>query len=96
MTKNRLKSLGALRIQQKTKPRSPEMTGTIRIQRHTLETIIEQMDDGAEVTASLAAWKHRDGDECYLSVELSPKYKGLSTLSQKTKERSIFDYMADE
>ena len=96
MTKNRMKSLGALRIQQKTKPRSPEMTGTIRIQRHTLETIIEQMDDDAEVVASLAAWKHRDGDECYLSVELSPKYQGVAKLPQQARERTIFDYMDDE
>lgn len=96
MTKNRLKSLGSLRIQQKTKPRSPEMTGTIRLQRHTLETIMDQMDDDTEVIASLAAWKHRDGDECYLSVELSPKYQAVSTLPQKTKERTIFDYMEDE
>lgn len=54
------------------------------------------MDDEDEVIANLAAWKHRDGNECYLSVELSPKYQGFSALPQKTKERSIFDDMEDE
>ena len=51
MTKNKQKSLGSLRMQQKTKPRSPELQGTIRIQRHTLDAISKQLDDDNEVIA---------------------------------------------
>ena len=87
------KSLGSLRIQQKTKPRSPELKGTIRIQRHTLEAIFNQMDADDEVIANLAAWKHHDGNEFYLSVELSPKYNAAADAKAPTPTRSIFDLM---
>lgn len=96
MTKNKLKSLGSLRIQQKTKPRSPELKGTIRIQRHTLETIISHMEDDDEVIANIAAWKHHDGNEFYLSVELSPKYNIEAKPTKAMTERSIFDLMESE
>ena len=96
MTKNKLKSLGSLRIQQKTKPRSPELKGTIRIQRHTLETIISHMEDDDEVIANIAAWKHHDGNDFYLSVELSPKYEGNSVGKRERKTRSIFDFIEEQ
>ena len=95
MTKNKQKSLGSLRIQQKTKPRSPELQGTIRIQRHTLDAISKQLDDDNEVIANLAAWKHHDGNDFYLSVELSPKFTNTASRPQIEK-RSIFDLMEDE
>jgi hypothetical protein len=94
MTKKQ-KSLGSLRIQQKTKPRSPELKGTIRIQRHTLEAISNQINDEEEVIANLAAWKHHDGKDFYLSVELSPKFKNLDRRPQKIEERSIFDFSTE-
>ena len=95
MMKNKQKSLGLLRIQQKTKPRSPELQGTIRIQRHTLEAISKQLDDDNEVIANLAAWKHHDGNDFYLSVELSPKFTNAVSRPQNEK-RSIFDLMENE
>jgi|688.fasta_scaffold1081071_1 hypothetical protein len=94
MTKKQ-KSLGSLRIQQKTKPRSPELRGTIRIQRHTLEAISNQIDDDEEVIANLAAWKHHDGNDFYLSVELSPKFKSPDRRPQNKEERSIFDFSSE-
>jgi hypothetical protein len=95
MTKKQ-KSLGSLRIQQKTKPRSPELKGTIRIQRHTLEAIFNQIDDYHEVIANLAAWKHHDGNDFYLSVELSPKYESKSVGKRRAETRSIFDVIQDQ
>lgn len=95
MTKKQ-KSLGSLRIQQKTKPRSPELKGTIRIQRHTLEAIINQMDEDDEVTTNLAAWKHHDGNDFYLSVELSPKYESQSVGKRQSAPRSIFDFIEEQ
>lgn len=93
MTRSKLKSLGSLRIQQKTKPRSPELKGIIRIQRHTLEAITDQMDGDDEVIANLAAWKHHDGNDFYLSVEISPKFESSICRSKRKEERSIFDLM---
>jgi hypothetical protein len=90
------KSLGSLRIQQKTKPRSPELKGTIRIQRHTLEAITNEMDDDDEVTSNLAAWKHHDGNDFYLSVELSPKYESQSVGKRRPESRSIFDFIEEQ
>lgn len=95
MTKNKLKSLGSLRIQQKTKPRSPELQGTIRIQRHTLDAISKQLDDDNEVIANLAAWKYHDGNDFYLSVELSPKFTETVSRPQNAK-RSIFDFIEEQ
>ena len=43
ITKKR--SLGALRKAEKTKAQSPDMTGLMRLQRHTLETISQQLDE---------------------------------------------------
>ena len=82
-------------MQQKTKPRSPELQGTIRIQRHTLDAISKHMDNDDEVIANLAAWKHHDGNDFYLSVELSPKFTNTVSRAQNEK-RSIFDLMENE
>jgi hypothetical protein len=95
MTKKQ-KSLGSLRIQQKTKPRSPELKGTLRIQRHTLEAISSQISDDDEVIANLAAWKHHDGNDFYLSVELSPKFANSIHRPHLHSERSIIDWMESE
>lgn len=94
MTKKQ-KSLGSLRIQQKTKPRSPELKGTIRIQRHTLEAIIHQIEDNDEVIANLAAWKHHDGNDFYLSVELSAKFTNSICRPKTNAERSVFDFIEE-
>jgi hypothetical protein len=33
------------------------------------------MNDDGEMIANLAAWKHHDGKDFYLSVEVSPNYR---------------------
>ncbi len=38
-------SLGFLRKTEKTKPRSPDLTGTLQLQRHTLEAIVKQFKE---------------------------------------------------
>ena len=39
------RSLGALRKAPKTKPKSPDIQGPMKVQRHTIETIMRQLDD---------------------------------------------------
>jgi hypothetical protein len=70
-------SLGFLRKADKTKPKSPDFTGTLKLQRHTIETFIKQFkeESGAEIDCCIAAWRNVDANsQAYLTVELSPKY----------------------
>ncbi len=71
------RSLGSLRKTEKTTPRSPDFTGTMKLQRHTLEAIAKQFTEGGavEVDCCIAGWRNEDQNgQSYLSVELSPKY----------------------
>jgi hypothetical protein len=52
------RSLGSLRKTDKTKPRSPNFTGKLKLQRLTMEVFAKQFKETGP----------------YLSVELSPKY----------------------
>ena len=68
------RSLGALRKTPKTKPRSPDTQGAMKIQRHTIEALIKQLDnaDADEITANIAGWFNEDSGGRYITVELSP------------------------
>jgi hypothetical protein len=70
------RSLGSLRRAEKTKDRSPDLTGTLKLQRHTMEAIAKQFkeSDATEVACCIAGWRNEDQNGPYLSVELSPKY----------------------
>jgi len=69
-------SLGTLRKNNKTKPKSPDLTGQMKLQRHTAATIVEQFShDGIEeVICNIAGWKNQDYNGPYLTVELSPRF----------------------
>ena len=70
------RSLGALRKANKTKPKSPDLTGQMKLQRHTAAAIVEQFshDDAEEVICNIAGWKNQDYNGAYLTVELSPRF----------------------
>jgi hypothetical protein len=70
------RSLGALRKATKTKPKSPDVQGTMRAQRHTIATLVKQLTETNtdEVTCNLAGWFNKDSNGQYLTVELSPRY----------------------
>jgi hypothetical protein len=72
----RKKSLGVLRKHQKTKPRSPDATGKLYFQRHTLAEIYEQLDEAGcdEISCNIAAWRNNDQRGPYLTVEVSPEF----------------------
>jgi hypothetical protein len=71
------KSLGTLYRAEKTKPRSPDMTGTLKIQMHTLRELFElsQIGHNDKIACPIAAWVNGDGARKYLVVELSPPYR---------------------
>jgi hypothetical protein len=71
------RSLGSLRRAQKGKPKSPDMIGTLNLQRHTASAILKVFAeaDFDEVVCNLAGWRNQDAKgNPYLTVELSPRY----------------------
>ena len=89
------KSLGALRKAHKTKPRSPDATGKLALQRHTLEAIVNEFDDTRddEVICNIAAWKNQDQQGPYLTVEVSPRFLPHE---HRVPKPSIFDDIFDD
>jgi hypothetical protein len=82
--------LGALRKNKKTKPRSPDATGKLHFQRHTLKEIYRQLGDGnSEVICNIACWRNSDEDGAYLTVEISPQFLSFE------RRRSICDAFHD-
>lgn len=75
------KSIGCLKKQKKTKPRSPDCVGKIMIQRQTWEIISRQFDasNDEQITACLAGWQNRNEDGPFLTVELSPYFAKKKT-----------------
>jgi hypothetical protein len=74
ITKKR--SLGALRRAPKTKPRSPDLIGQLRLQRHTIKAIVKQCQEteSEEIICNMAGWSNHDHSGQYLTVELSSRY----------------------
>ena len=79
------RSLGALRKANKTKPKSPDLTGQMKLQRHTAAAIIEQFsrDDAEEVVCNIAGWRNQDYNGPYLTVELSPRFVARMATDQE-------------
>jgi hypothetical protein len=93
ITKKR--SLGALRRAEKTKPKSPDLTGQLRLQRHTVEIIVKQFQetDAEEVICCIAGWHNGGHQGSYLTVELSPRY--VSRRFEPTKP-NLVDFICDD
>ena len=70
------RSLGSLRKANKTKPRSPDLTGQLKLQRHTAAALVEQFSSNhvEEVVCNIAGWRNQDHSGSYLTVELSPRF----------------------
>jgi hypothetical protein len=88
------RSLGALRKNKKTKPRSPDATGKLHLQRHTLKEIYRQLGDGnSEVICNIACWRNSDEDGPYLTVEISPQF---ISFERRQSNRDAFHDMFNE
>lgn len=74
------KSVGTLFPHQKTKERSPDMTGQIQIQYEDLKQLVAQIDrPGGAAQGSVALWyypaDHDNEKGPYVSIQLSPPYR---------------------
>lgn len=87
------KSLGSLRKTPKTKPKSPDTQGAMKVQRHTVETLLRQLDEAYadEIIANIAGWFNEDSSGKYISVELSPRYVSRHKRIQRTGTEGPFD-----
>jgi hypothetical protein len=96
ITKKR--SLGKLRRNQKTKDKSPDMTGSLRLQRHTAMAITKpfEANDVEDVVCNIAGWINQDHDGQYLTIEISPKYVSRQIRLPKANSLDfIFDNQED-
>jgi hypothetical protein len=84
-TKTQSKSLGTLSASKKTKPRSPDMTGKMKILKHTLSEIINthREEDGDVFEVNMAGWFNNSGGKTYMTLELSPRYRPAVQRSEK-------------
>ena len=93
------RSLGALRKATKTKPKSPDLTGQMKLQRHTAAAIVEQFsrDDAEEVVCNIAGWRNQDYNGPYLTVKLSPRFVArMATDQEDVIDAIINDKEQDE
>ena len=91
-------SLGALRKNYKTKPKSPDLTGQMKLQRHTAAAIVEQFSHEGieEVICNIAGWKNQDDSGPYLTVELSPCFVGRAPVERDDIIDSIINNKEDD
>jgi hypothetical protein len=75
------KSLGKLRPNVRTKPRSPAFVGKIALQRATVENYLDAMERSgtSEVYVPAAVWPNQDVEGIYLSIQLSPLFEPANT-----------------
>jgi hypothetical protein len=92
------RSLGALRKANKTKARSPDMTGQMHLQRHTVAALVKQFREGGseEIVCNLAGWRNQDYSGPYLTVELSPHFVARALTEQEDIIDSIINEQEDD
>ena len=97
-SKARLKSLGSLFPSKKSKPRSPDMTGKLRILKETLREIINtHRKEDLVFEVNIAGWFNDDRGQKYITVELSPLYRHSGQRSEKDiTVEEFFDQIAEE
>jgi hypothetical protein len=87
------RSLGKLHRARKTKEKSPDLVGQLRLQRHTFDELTDQFADqeGSELACNIAAWANRDDLGEYLTIEISPRYVSQgSSLRESNRLKFIF------
>ena len=86
------KSIGTLRLNNKTKDRSPDLIGTVRMHSHLIHVLVEELDETGEdvVECNIAAWQYRDKDGPLLNLQLSERYEPLQ---RDQGSETIFDLL---
>lgn len=71
------RSIGKLRPATRTKPKSPNLTGKLSLQRATMNEFAREFRDSGsdEVDCNIAGWFNVDSNGKYITVEVSPVFK---------------------
>ena len=71
------KSMGTLRLNNKTKDRSPDLIGTVKMHSRLIHALLDELDEIGEgvVECNIAAWQYRDKDGPLLNLQLSERYE---------------------
>jgi hypothetical protein len=93
---NKTKSLGILNPVPQPTNKHPKMTGTLKLHRHTLRTLVKQFQEGhADVlVCNLAAWVNQGTGSKFLTVELSPRY--VASQKASVGDRDALTELFDE
>lgn len=70
------RSIGELRMVEKTNPRAPKLKGKLRLQGHTFRELAKQLEDSEAdpIICCIAGWFNGNEDDEFITVELSPDY----------------------
>ena len=93
---NKTKSLGILKTVHQPTEKHPRMTGTLKLHRHTLRTLVKQFQESHAnvLVCNLAAWVNQGSDAKLLTVELSPRY--VATQKAIGEDRDALTELFDE
>jgi hypothetical protein len=71
------RSIGKLRPATRTKPKSPNLTGRLSLQRTTMTEFVQELrETGADqIECNMAGWFNVDASGKYITVEISPVFK---------------------
>jgi hypothetical protein len=73
-----IKSVGVLRLNNKTKDRSPDLIGSVKIHSQLIHRLLDELDETGEdvVECNIAAWQYRNKDGSpLLNLQLSERYE---------------------
>jgi hypothetical protein len=89
---NFTKSLRNLSLNGKTKPKSPDLTGTAKIHRRLIVWLWKEVNAsrGDVAECNLAAWQYQNKRGPFLSVEISESY----VRNERCEDINIFDQIA--
>ena len=73
---NETKSLGILKTIHQPTNKHRRMTGSLKLHRHTLRTLVKQFQESHAnvLVCNLAAWVNQGVDAKFLTVQLSPRF----------------------
>ena len=74
---NKNHSLGSLSPAKKTKPKSPDCTGKVRLKRDLVLILLKQLEQSQadEVTCNIAGWRKNGVYGPFMSIEISPRFE---------------------
>ena len=71
------KSIVTLRLNHKTKDRSPDLIGSVKMHNRLIHALLDELDETGKdvVECNIAAWQYRDKDGPLLNLQLSERYE---------------------